>query len=290
MLTELEQYINSLSLDKSENTIKTYRKAIEEMLSFFHVDNVEQLNNMTVDNCFDYQIALKRAGLSASSINLKIMGIKVFFDFLKSRKKISENNWKEIRALKVPHREQAFLSDEEIQAVLDNCKRYDDKVIFMVLITTGMRNSEFCNLRIDQIEGDRIHIIGKGNKERVIKLTSEVFDLLQKYIVIRNRKFGNSVPYVFVTQIGTQFTGQGLRFRVSSLMRKAGFSEERINEIHAHTMRHTFTANLIGENINLSIVQAALGHSSINTTIKYAHLKNKVLDEALDTQNLKYRI
>ena len=84
--------------------------------------------------------------------------------------------------------------------------------------------------------------------------------------------------------MGDKYSGEAIRQRIHTIGVRAGLSEERLKEIHTHTTRHTFCANLIDSGADIRVVQGAMGHASIGTTMIYAHLRNETLDNAILNQ------
>jgi len=131
---------------------------------------------------------------------------------------------------------------------------------------TGMRNKELCNLKLSDIDWQRREITirnSKHNKIRIIPieekmLTDRTYPSLKNYI--KHWRMNTSKHYVFTTKNG-RMTPNYLRNIIRNTARKAG-----INWIHPHSFRHYAATNLLRAGVNIRVVQAILGHSSIRTT------------------------
>jgi site-specific recombinase XerD len=184
----------------------------------------------------------------------------------------------ELKAVPCPKRERRLpvvLSRQEVQrlfAVMENIKH---KALFMVAYDAGLRLSEVLNLRIEDIDSQRMVIRicqGKGKKDRYGRLSKGLLKLLREYWRVcrpesflfpgacRHKRYDVSTP------------GQILK----KLCRKAGISKC----VSMHTLRHSFATHLLEAGTNLRVIQQLLGHSSIQTTCLYTHISIEGLREA----------
>jgi len=294
-LEPINDYMVVMELDKSENTLYDYSRKIERFFDFLGVESFEDISNISLQDCRKYMAHLSSEGLMKSSINSYIRPLKALFDWLVGSEYLDRSPFFRIKYLREPTREVAYLSLEEAQKTFKSCNRLEDEVIISILLTTGLRRSEIANLKLKDYSGSHIKIIGKGDKERSMPLLKEVSILLDKYIRIRNKRHGNTYPWLFVSKGGNfgetdrqnngKFSGESIRKKVKNAMKRANISEDRLKSLSTHSLRHTFTANLFQSNTDIRTAQVALGHSNIQTTTRYAHLSTSAFDEAILNQN-----
>jgi len=286
----VKDYFSFMEMDKSEHTIRSYISATERFFDYIKIESLEDIKKITSSNCREYIKNLKDSGLGNSSINAHIRDLKAIFNWMRKEECFEKSPFDNIKLLKLGEREPIFLSEEESSKLILSCKRLEDKTIIALLLTTGMRREEIVNLSLSGYNGTHITFIGKGNKQRTLPLLPEVIELLDNYIEIRNKKHGNAYKYLFVSKSckncnrNGKFSGEAIRTKVKNACKLAGFSEERIDQLSTHKLRHTFTSTLMNSTDDIRIAQEALGHSDIKTTMRYAHMKSKKFDNAILNQ------
>ena len=281
---EHAEYLTTLQMDKSIRTLEVYTSAINRFFDYFKIDSLDKMKEITPAQCRVYQGVLKEAGLSNSSINTNTRPLKAFYYFFLNNEYVTSNPWCKVKELKVPKKEPVYLSEKESDDMISACKNDQELLIISVMIMLGLRRSEITNLKRSNIIDHHIHIIGKGSKERVLPLSDDLYKLLQSYLLVRDSKWGDKYDNVFISQEGNPISGEAIRIKVQSIGRRAGIPAERLEKIHPHSLRHTFCTNMIENESNIRIVQGAMGHSSLETTIKYSHLRNTALDKAVLNQ------
>ena len=149
--------------------------------------------------------------------------------------------------------------------------------MLLLYFNLGLRASEAINLdnnSLDWMSG-KLTVKGKGDKERVLWLSEQDLSALRRW---RSIKPGSS--YLFCTLAGGRLCDRYVRDFVKRYAKRAGLTEK---DVHPHTLRHTFATDLLKETSNIRLVQKALGHVSINTTMIYTHIVDDQLEKALKT-------
>lgn len=285
-IEEVREYLGTLELDKSPHTITSYNVAIAKFFGFLNIETLEDMGEITSAGCRDYQKHLKDKGLQFSSINTNTRPLKTLFNWLIENDYLEANPFKNVKYLKEPKKEKAFLTEKEVEGMMMAATRVEDKVILAILVTTGLRRSELINLKLTDYRDCHVQVMGKGKKQRTLILQDTVCGALDFYISKkRNKKKSNlSEPWLFCSKNGGQFTGEAIRMKVKSALRRSGINEERLKSLSTHTLRHTFTANLFESGADVRVAQAALGHANLATTQIYAHVRNSALDRAMLNQ------
>jgi len=142
-----------------------------------------------------------------------------------------------------------------------------DKAILELMYSSGLRVSEVSNLSTKDIKNNKsIKVLGKGNKERVLPITSRAYDVINKYIENSRTIFVNekSDSFLFLGVRGGQLSDREIRRIVK--LRVGTFP---------HSLRHTFATHLLDGGADLRIVQELLGHNDPSTTQIYTHVSKK---------------
>jgi len=247
----IEQYIRFLKISqRSELTLQEYWYDLNRFSRFVKDVSTKEASKFVID--YLSNIEVKKSSLIRVISVLKSFfnyyGIKIRFPNVKKEKSlpkvIDRNNLRFFRNR---------LSDRE-------------KIIFDLCLYCGMRISEVLNLKTDNIEGDQIRFIGKGNKERVVPLPKFIKQRLKKYM---------SDKYIFKNKSGKPLS----RFYVEKVFRN--LSKEIGIRITPHSLRHTFATYLINNGLDIYHISKLLGHSSISTTQIYADLNVSKLKDKL---------
>jgi site-specific recombinase XerD len=187
-----------------------------------------------------------------------------------------------------------FLTVDEVQRLLHAVQTYHsrkkttswiksrDLSILLLLLNTGMRVSELVNLNKNSIqqagESLRIVIMGKGGKERMLKLNAVVVRALEQYLQERPNSNDEAL---FLNKNSTRLSRKGISELITKYVREAKLPPKGAN-ISPHKLHHTLATMLLSNGENLRVVQEILGHSSIQTTQIYTHVINTEKDDALD--------
>jgi len=154
-----------------------------------------------------------------------------------------------------------------------------NRAMLEVLLSTGMRISELCNLKRSQIDGSgRIFITGKGRKQRFVYLTDRATHHLNRYLETRT----DNAPALFIPYAGRNINDPRRRISTNYVQERIKRYREklRINvPTSAHSLRHGFATYLAEEGANPAALQILLGHESLDTTTRYVHASDRYAEE-----------
>jgi len=162
------------------------------------------------------------------------------------------------------------LSEDELARLLAAAEADGPRSLALVLLMAygGLRVSEACRLRWDDIEGANAYVrMGKGRKDRVVPLHPRVLEALS---ALRKSHLLRS-PYLFPSPKDPKrpITTRTAQYLVEDLCRRAGIPRRKA---HPHALRHTAATRLLRATGNLELVRRFLGHASVSTTQVYTHL------------------
>jgi integrase/recombinase XerD len=196
---------------------------------------------------------------------------------------ISENPLKKIKPPKQKKSLPVFLSKSDFELIISHTPTKILQDIFTTAFYSGMRLGEILNLVWECIDFNRKIItikningfITKNKKERVIPMNSSLLKLfLDRYETSKILKQNN---YIFNKVIGVKLNEDYVSKSFKRAVRSAGLNED----IHFHTLRHSFASNLIQKGASIYVVKELLGHESISTTQIYSHLQSENLSQAV---------
>lgn len=288
-IKEVEAYLVYLEAVKnySKNTIISYKNDILEFNDFVVSERFAK-NLITIRNdrvCKSFIASLNLKGEAETSINRKLSCLKGFYEYLVSNGVIKENYFLDIKSLKVPKRLPKIIKDREIEMMLDACDLnkalgYRNHLIILMLYGLGLRVSELCNLKINDIDFSREEVLihGKGSKDRYLILIPEISANLKHYLanerislLVKSRDFNNK--YVFLNNKGGTLTTRGVRVILDGVIEKCG----ETFHITPHMLRHSFATALLNNGADLRSVQELLGHENLSTTQIYTHVSYETM-------------
>ena len=279
----VQKFINFLEKDKrlSLNTLQSYRRDIEQYMSYLREINLNNITNTNKTTIIAYLLHLQKKGRATSTISRNLASIRSFYQYITKNKIVDKDPTLELESPKVEKKLPQILSTQEVELLLEqpkctDLKGYRDKAMLELLYATGIRVTELISLDITDINLEMGFIkCNKGSRERMIPIGSIATKALQEYIT-KARGFliqNNEEKALFVNINGGRLTRQGFWKIIKQYKNQA-----RINkDITPHTLRHSFAAHLLENGADLRSIQEMLGHSDISSTQIYAQIaKNKI--------------
>ena len=281
-----ERYRRYIALEKrlSENTVDAYMRDLEEFAHFilrtFDVAP-EAVEQRMIERFMEWLYAHQRSSASQAR---RLSGVKSFYNFLLFEDKVELLPTEFVSSPKAQRLLPDTLSIDEIDALLatfdiTTSKGCRDSAIVEVLYSCGLRVSELTSLRIDNLffgEGV-IRITGKGDKQRIVPISSAARDKIQLYMEFRRPKSA-SEAVVFLNNRGEPLT----RVMVFNIIKRAAREAGVEKPISPHTLRHSYATHLLEGGANIRQVQELLGHESISTTEVYTHLDRTHLKRVVE--------
>lgn len=245
----------------------------------------------------EYIAQLTQHVKKTSTLKRKVASLKSFYKYLEDEQLLSENPLKgfQLRCRSerqlpktISHKdlERLFhgLQQDTQQAKTPYAKHQSERnlLIFSLLLATGLRISELCQLTKSQIDLSRrlICIKGKGRKERILYIGNDtVYNLLESYLITHS--FGSS-DYIFPGKNNTSYLSeQSIRL----ILKRLSLQLQLQKIITPHMFRHSFATMLLDQNVDIRHIQHLLGHSSIAVTQIYTHVSQAKQEEILRKYN-----
>jgi len=238
----------------SKQTVKGYFYSVEKFLKYSN-----NQNKKSDENCVKDYIQQELKNKNPSSVRKDLFAIKFFFN------KILKINLNNLPNPKKNHILPEILTIEEIKKMIDATLNIKHKLIIKLLYGCGLRVSEIVNLKKEEInfEEELIHIkLGKGKKDRFVKLPSSIKQDLSRYSKLNNSEI------LFPSNRGGKLTKDTIQKIVQNAAKKAKIKKR----VYPHLLRHSFATHLLEQGTDLKIIQKLLGHSDIKTTQIYTQI------------------
>ena len=253
----------------SPRTIRNYLSSVSRISQHYKITP----DRLTRDQIKNYiQARINAGSFSASSVNQLISALKILFvDVLQLK-------WDDI-SIKRARREKRIpvvFSKEEIERLINVTTNLKHKAILCVTYSAGLRKFELLNLRISDIDSDRmqIHIrSGKGKKARYSLLGNRTVEILRQY-------YHRYKPhdYLFPGQIHSKpLSERTVEVVFKQAMKRANITKPG----YFHCLRHSFATHLLEQGTNLKIIQQLMGHKTLKTTSIYLHVTNSEIKKVM---------
>ena len=285
--TEISRgYRTHMRLEKhlSDNTIESYMRDLAQFAHYILRMYDVPPKKVEPEMISNYMSRLYELGREKSSQARALSGIKSFFNYLLLEEIIDSSPAELIEAPKSSRPLPDTLSTEEIDRLIgsieDNTtKGLRDRAILEVLYSCGLRVSELCDLKLGDLffgEG-YIRVIGKGDKQRLVPVSSIARSRIQLYMDVRGKE-RRKEEILFLNNRGKKLTRVMIFTIIKQAAQRAGIDKK----ISPHTFRHSFATHLLEGGANIRQVQELLGHENILTTEIYTHLNDSHLRQTLE--------
>ncbi|KZE49513.1 recombinase [Brevibacillus parabrevis] len=274
------QYLSSI--DRSEATISGYRKDLTAFQKFLESNlngevYIDEIVSKDIDDYLYYLKESRRHAQASRARNLHTL--RSFFNYAYKKEYIPRNIALSVETISVQQKERIALSDDEVEQLVNAIDHAMIKVVVKVLYLTGMRISECLNVTMDDIDLNKqvIRVIaGKGNKDRVIPISTRLVPTLMNYIEHERPITGSNL--LFCTKKTGKLSAVYVNKGISDAVSKLGWKKK----VTAHILRHSFASQLVKKDVNLVQIQKLLGHSSLKVTSIYTHTDLNQLTEAVN--------
>lgn len=270
MVEKFEQY---LLVEKrySDHTLTAYCVDVEQFLAFAELSSSDLLNVKSMQ-IRSWVVHLFDQGVAKKTINRKLSSLRTFFKWLKKEGLISGNPLAKVNGPKNEKRLPQFAKESELQVEkIDPLFSQDfegirDRLMFEMFYQTGIRLSELIGLKDADVQLDKIKVLGKRNKERIIPVSNELTKLIDEYRYLRSAE-GISSAYLFVLKNGNKLYPKFVYRKINDYLGSA----TNLDKTSPHVLRHTFATHMLNNGAGLETLKDLLGHANLSATQVYTH-------------------
>ena len=266
----------------STNTQEAYLRSVRRLAEHYG----KSPDRIGEEELRRYFLHLKNErGISASSFQVALSGIKFFYHFTLKRVWPILDLVRPAREKKLP----VVLTVEEVYQILSAIRRRHYRVCLTTIYSCGLRLREGTHLQVRDIDSARmmVHVrSGKGAKDRYVPLPQHALDLLRGYWTTHRNPtwiFPNTRPpdVISMANAARPMNANGMQRAFKIAVVDSGIQKPAT----VHSLRHSWATHLLEEGVNLRLLQSYLGHTSLNYTARYTHLTRKLENRALKTIN-----
>lgn len=279
-IEEFKEYLK-YSLNYSDKTITSYEQDIISFYYFIFSEGVD-IDDVDMQIIRNYLSTQIEKGISKRTLCRRLSCYRHYYSFLLEKGYVHDNCFVFVHSPKKEIRYPRALYIEQVDTLFErNRERSDhlmlrDQVILELLYASGMRASEFVNVKIQDIDfrNRSIRIIGKGNKERIVPFTKSASITMKDYLkdcrplLLSKNKREYNLDFFILNDQGKRLTTRGLEYILKNIEKLTGCNYD----LHPHLFRHSFATHLLEGGADLRVIQELLGHESLNTTQVYTHV------------------
>lgn len=259
----------------SPHTLKAYREDLEQLRAHLLHELGREARPGEVDHLLlrAFLARLHRDGLSKSSAARKLAALRTFFRFLCREGVLASNPARALLSPRLERKIPPHLEEEEVTRLLDvpgdGAPAARNRAILELLYATGIRCAELVGLDLGEVDFDArmVRVLGKGRKERIVPFGTRAHEALMAYLPSRLRT-PPRCEALFLNHKGGRLTDRSVRNIVQGRVRELSLAEG----VSPHALRHSFATHLLARGADLRAIQELLGHASLTTTQRYAHL------------------
>jgi len=281
----IDGFIRFLAVERglSENYQLSTQRSLTEFARWCATKKkINHARGVTLAVVSEYLADRKRAGLSASSIKLIVVALKIFFRFLAAKGLIERDPAEAVTLPRIERYLPETLNELQVEQFLETidikaAHGLRDRAIIELLYASGLRISELANARLENFNFEErvVRVTGKGNKTRLVPVGRKACEALAAYLSAERPTLvkSRSGSEIFLSERGTKLTTARIWQIVKKHAQRAGLEKN----VYPHLLRHSFATHLLGNGADLRIIQEMLGHADISTTQVYTHVDQQRL-------------
>ena len=282
-----DEYLAYLRIERAASalTVDAYAADLADYDAFLDEAGITDVDDITRDTIVGYEGDLLARGYATSSIDRHVSVLKGFHRFLVREGHAKRNPTDTVKLPKPPARLPDVLSIDQMNTLLEAANERTpiglrNRAILEVLYGCGLRVSECVSLDMNDCMLDEgfLRVVGKGDKERIAPISGlalqALVDYLDKGRAQLQKPYAKLTPAVFLNARGGRLTRQGIHAVVAAAGKAIG-----IEDLHPHTLRHSFATHMLQGGADLRVIQEILGHADISTTQIYTHVNRAHIRE-----------
>lgn len=271
MLQEFENYLRQ-EKRYSAHTCLAYMQDLQQFSVYANCSTLFDWQEQNSAIIRGWMVAMLENGISKRSVNRKLAALRTFFKWLRKEGKLNENPMTRIQGPKGEKRLPIFVKEAELDVQKLNALFPTDfeglrnQLIIELFYQTGMRLTELIELKEAAINSQHIKVLGKRNKERLIPISTELYQKINHYRSAKSA-LGLTHPNLLLRPNGKALYPQLVYRMVKEVIGTLSGVEKR----SPHVLRHTFATHMLNNGAGLETLKDLLGHANLSATQVYTH-------------------
>jgi len=270
----LNNFLDYLRSEKrySEHTCVAYKTDLNQFLKFIGAESQEDISEVQLNTVRAWVVELIESDYSTKSAHRKIASVRTFYKWLQRNGDVEENPAQLIHLPKLNKKLPTFahvdeIKEESIEHLFnESFSGIRDRLMFELLYQTGIRSAELISLTELNVQKEKIKVIGKRNKERYIPISNQLYQLVRKYLDLKE-KHGVVNDLLIVLNNGKKIYPKFVYRKINDYLSRA----TELSVKSPHVLRHTFATHMLNSGAGLEVLKDLLGHSNLSATQVYTH-------------------
>lgn len=286
-------YLNSKNHKKSETNAFT-----EDELAAYQQLSINDVRDIDRIDIADYLYFLSNKGLAPATRARKLAAVRAYFDYMCYKTyRLEDNPCEMVESPVFKRKLPVFLTETECVELLATINQASNKnasrdyFIVALFMCCGLRIDELVGINMEDIRKNMengqenliLVVTGKGNKQRTVYLPKICVRAYHNYLENRLPPRDEREKALFISQKGQRLSHRAIERMVKKYFGQANLDASRLTP---HKLRHTAATNMLNANVDIRVIQQALGHESLQTTQIYTHVSNASLKDAFLNSSL----
>lgn len=292
MNERIEHYLEYLDLIKnvSKHTLRSYRLDLQAFAAF--IEGKKSLKEITKQDIRIYIAHLNLKKMARRSLLRHLSSLRSFFRFLVKENFLRTDPMQDMQGPKPLKTVPNVLSYNQVKILFEQPDLayylgFRDRVMIELLYSSALRISELVALNRSDVDlkNLRVRILGKGKKERIIPITKNASEWIEKYLNHPEREMESpkhqpqvDKEAIFLNKWGKRLSGRSADRLFETYFKQSGLS----GKVTPHTIRHTIATHWLEKGMDLKTIQTLLGHSNLSTTTIYTQVSTSLKKEVYD--------
>lgn len=265
----------------SIHTQEAYLRDLGDFKDFLLTLHIRECSQVLEEHIVSFLAFRAGKGCQPATLLRQLISIKLLFRFLKRERVLERDVTKLLEGPKLWQLIPDVLTHHEVESLLAQPSKETpfgarDLALLELLYATGIRVSEACNLCLYDVDDEKVRVMGKGGKERLVPIGRKALEAIDYYLLhYRNSTTKDRKEPLFISRGGKPLD----RMQVWRLIKKYAKGAKITKNISPHTLRHSFATHLLDNGADVRVIQDMLGHSSIDSTDRYTHISKAHLKQ-----------
>mgnify|MGYP000444943558 FL=1 len=269
-----DKFISYLQFEKrySNHTILAYRQDLDSFKEFAELEKIAEFSDLSSSFIRSWIVYLIEGGMKNKSVNRKLASLRTFYKWLRKEGVVDHSPMTKVIGPKSEKHLPVFAKESELSLpnmehlFTEDFSGQRDALMLELFYQTGMRLSELIGLKIYDVQGNQVKVLGKRNKERIIPISDGLVKQIELYVVARKDVAQNNDSLLVLNS--------GNKLYPTFAYRKINYYLGEVTSLDKkspHILRHTFATHMLNRGTGLETLKDLLGHANLAATQVYTH-------------------
>ena len=269
-----DKFISYLQFEKrySNHTILAYQQDLDSFKEFAELEKITEFSDLSSSFIRSWIVYLIEGGMKNKSVNRKLASLRTFYKWLRKEGVVDHSPMTKVIGPKSEKHLPVFAKESELSLpnmehlFTEDFSGQRDALMLELFYQTGMRLSELIGLKIYDVQGNQVKVLGKRNKERIIPISDGLVKQIELYVVARKDVAQNNDSLLVLNS--------GNKLYPTFAYRKINYYLGEVTSLDKkspHILRHTFATHMLNRGTGLETLKDLLGHANLAATQVYTH-------------------